>query len=180
MIASHARPTADDVVSAAARLGSRVWRTPMLHSPWLSEVTGGEVWLKLETVQRTGSFKIRGALNALLRLRERDPNLRAATTASAGNHGVALATAGRELGVAIRVHLPASAPAVKKDALKRLGADVVESATYDAAEESARREVARGGVTFVSAYADSDVIAGAGTIGLEMLDAGPELDRGLR
>jgi threonine dehydratase len=171
-----AQPSADDVAQAAARLTGRVWHTPLLPSAWLSDVTGADVWLKLETVQRTGSFKIRGALNAIARVRERDRNVRAVTTASAGNHGVALATAGREFGIKVRVHLPATAPAIKKDALKRLGADVVEASTYDEAEDRAREEIARGGVTFVSAYSHSDVIAGAGTIGVEMLDDGPELD----
>jgi threonine dehydratase len=169
-------PTAADVAAAARRIAGRVWRTPLLESAWLSDAAGAPVWLKLESVQRTGSFKIRGATNSIARLREERPDVRAVTTASAGNHGVALATAAREFGIAARVHLPATAPAVKKDALRRLGADVVEAPTYDAAEEAVRAEIARGGATFVSAYSHPDVISGAGTVGVEMIDDLPELD----
>jgi threonine dehydratase len=98
------------------------------------------------------------------------------TTASAGNHGLALAKAGSEMGIAVRVHLPATAPRAKKDALERYGAKTIEAPTYDEAERRAREEVARGGVTFISAYSHSDVIAGAGTVVLEMLAARPDLD----
>jgi threonine dehydratase len=173
--AARFRPTIDDVIAAQARLGTRVWRTPIVASAWLSDLAGARIWLKLETVQTTGSFKFRGALNAIARLRETRPEVTTVTTASAGNHGAALAAAGALLGVKVRVHLPATAPAVKKQALARLGAVVIEAPSYDAAEDRAREEAASG-VTFVSAYSDSDVIAGAGTVALEMLDDRPELD----
>lgn len=169
-------PTAIDIAGAAARISGRVRTTPLVRSTWLSRIAGAEVWLKLETTQLTGSFKIRGATNAIARLRERDPAARLVTTASAGNHGLALAKAGAEMGITVRVHLPATAPSAKKDALRRYGAVTIEAATYDEAERHAQEEVARGGVTFISAYSNSDVIAGAGTVALEMFSERPDLD----
>ena len=173
---SGSPPNIDDVVAASDRLAGHVWHTPLIRSAWLSGVTGADVWLKLEIVQATGSFKIRGALNALARLRVAQPDVDTVTTASAGNHGVALATAAAELGMTARVHLPATAPAPKRRALERLGAVILEAPTYDEAEQHARDEVSRGGVIFISAYSHSDVIAGAGTIAIEMIADRPELD----
>jgi threonine dehydratase len=173
---THPAPEFTDVLAAAGRIAPHVLRTPFVRSAWLSDLTGASVWLKLETAQPTGSFKIRGAINAIARLRETRPSVTSVTTASAGNHGIALARAGRTFGVAVRVHLPATAPAVKKAALAEYGAIVLEAPTYDAAEQRARDETAGGGVTFVSAYSHTDVIAGAGTAALEMLDDRPGLD----
>jgi threonine dehydratase len=172
----RARPTIADVEAAAARIARSIAATPLLHSPWLSSVSGAEVWLKLESVQRTGSFKIRGAANALLRLRELRPDVRTVVTASAGNHGLAMATAAADAGFDVRVHLPETAPAAKRDALRQLGATLIEAPTYDAAETSAQEDVARSGAVFVSAYSHGDVIAGAGTIALEMIAVRPGLD----
>jgi threonine dehydratase len=170
------RPTIADLEAAADRIHGHVWRTPTVASPWLSALTGARVWLKLETMQTTGSFKIRGATNALARLREAQPALTAVTTASAGNHGLALAKAGLAFGMTVRVHLPITAPEPKKQALRRYGAVMLEAPSYDEAERHAHEEAAGGGVTFVSAYSDSDVIAGAGTAALEMIADRPELN----
>ena len=93
------RPTIADVEEAAARLAGRVWRTPLIPSAWLSAITGGEVFLKLESVQVTGAFKYRGAFNALSRLTRTRPEVRTVVTASAGNHGLAMATAAARLGL---------------------------------------------------------------------------------
>ncbi len=165
-----------DVHAAARRIASFVWRTPMLRSAWLSEKTGAEVWLKLEIVQTTGSYKIRGATNALVSITERQPGVRTIVTASAGNHGQAVAWAAQRLGLHARVHVPATAPRVKKDALRTLGATIIEAADYDEAEQRAAEEAASTDAAFVSAYSHSDVIAGAGTIALEMLADEPSLD----
>jgi threonine dehydratase len=119
---------------------------------------------------------MRGAYNALAALRDRDPAARVVTTASAGNHGLALATAAARLRFRARVHLPKSAPAAKLRALERIGAEIVAADSYDAAEAAAAADVARGIGTFISAYSHSEVIAGAGTIALEMLDDQPGLD----
>jgi threonine dehydratase len=169
-------PTRDDVVAAARRLSPLAWRTPLVPSPWLSDLTGTDVRLKLETVQRTGAFKMRGAANALARLKERRPDVSEVVTASAGNHGQAIALAAVRFGIRARVFVPATAPSTKLNALRRLGADVVETATYDEAEVAAR-EAGRGGeAVYVAPYNDPDVIAGAGTVALEMFDECPELD----
>ena len=165
-----------DVAAAAPRIVGSAWRTPLVPSQWLSRITGADVWLKLETVQATGSFKIRGAANAVARLKEADPSITGVTTASAGNHGLALATAGRRFGVNVRVHLPAGAPDAKRQSLERLGAEMVDAPTYDEAEAAAQDDVRRTGTTFVSAYSHPDVIAGAGTVALEMLEERPDLD----
>ena len=168
--------TLADIQAAADRIRSTAWRTPLIPSPWLSEAARADVWLKLETVQATGSYKIRGATNALARLKERHPDLRAVVTASAGNHGQAVALAASALGIHARVHVPAGAPETKRRAIARLGAEIVEAPTYDAAEARAHDEARRDAVVYVSPYNDPDVIAGAGTVALEMLDERPGLD----
>jgi threonine dehydratase len=170
------RPTIEDVEQAAARIRPLACRTPLMRSEWLSSLTNADVWLKLEIVQGTGSFKLRGAVNAIARLKETRPDVRSVTTASAGNHGLALATAGAAMGVAVRVHLPLSAPEAKRGALKRLGAEIIEAPTYDQAEANAQEEIARTGAVFISAYSHSDVIAGAGTAALEMIEDQPSID----
>jgi len=169
-------PDIHDVVAAARRIAPHVSRTPLAHSAWLSDLAGGDVWLKLETTQPTGSFKIRGAMNAIAQLAAARPDVRSVTTASAGNHGIALTQAAAAFGVAVRVHVPTTAPAVKKAALAQLGAVVLEAPTYDEAERRAHAEAGNAGVTFISAYSHSDVIAGAGTVALEMIDQQPRLD----
>ncbi len=169
------QPDVAEVEEAARRITSLAWRTPMVPSPALSLATGGSVWLKLETVQATGSFKIRGAANALVRLRERGFQ-GLVVTASAGNHGLALSTAASRLGFRVRVHLPKTAPAAKKQALAGLGAEAVEAESYDEAEARAHEDAARSGCYYLSAYNDADVIAGAGTAALEMFAEHPEID----
>ena len=169
-------PGIGEIDAAARRIGAHVVRTPLVWSQWLADLTGANVWLKLETMQPTGSFKIRGATNAIARLRETRPDVSSVTTASAGNHGIALARAAATFGIAVRVHLPATAPAIKKDALRQYGATVIEAPSYDEAEAHAHAEASRPDVTFISAYSHSDVIAGAGTAALEMLGERPEID----
>ena len=142
----------------------------------MSETTGADVWLKLELVQPTGSYKLRGAANALLRWRRDRPGLTTVVTASAGNHGQAVAYVARAVGIRARVHLPATAPEVKRRALARLGAEVVEAPTYDDAEANAHADANRTGTPYLSPYNDADVVAGAGTVALEMIRDMPDLD----
>ncbi len=175
MTAPRVPPTFDDVVAAGGRIATVARKTPLVRSAWLSTITGGEVWLKLETEQLTGAFKIRGAANAIARLKAAQPSITTVMTASAGNHGLALATAAGRFGIRVRVHLPKTAPEAKRRALQDLGADIVEAATYDEAETRAQAE-RQAGAAFVSAYSDPDVIAGAGTAALEMLAERPDLD----
>jgi threonine dehydratase len=153
-----------------------VLRTPLRRSSWLSDLTGGDVCLKLETLQPTFSFKIRGALNAVLRLREGGRDLPPLVTASAGNHGRALAFAAREAGLRLTVYVPESAPRVKLDAIRREGADLRPARDYDEAERLAKAHGATGDALFISPYSHPDVIAGAGTIALEILDDWPDVD----
>ena len=167
-----------DVRAAAARIQGRVLRTPVRRSEWLSEAAGVEVYLKLEAVQPTSSYKIRGAFNAALRVRERTaagapPHL---VTASAGNHGRALAYAAGMFNIPLVVFVPRDAPRAKIDAIARSGADVRPCADYDAAEREAKAFAAAGGGIFVSPYSHPDVIAGAGTIGLELVEQQRDLD----
>jgi len=147
------------------------------RSEWLSAGTGGDVFLKLETLQPTFSFKIRGAFNAVLSLGDqhgRHPS--ALVTASAGNHGQALAYAARAEGIPLTVFLPATAPRTKTDAIRRMGAQLMICGDYDEAESRAKMHAANGSALFISPYSHPDVIAGAGTIGLELLDQEPGLD----
>ena len=176
MTPATALVTIADIEAAARRIAPFAWHTPIVRSPWLSAVTRAEVWLKLEVVQTTGSFKVRGATNALALQSERHHGLTDIVTASAGNHGLAVAWAARELGLSVRAYVPATAPAVKRDAMRALGATVVETTNYDQAEAEAHDDAARTGGWYVSPYNDPDVIAGAGTVALEMLADCPTLD----
>lgn len=150
-------------------------RTPLRRSEWLSGETGAEVYLKLETLQPTFSYKIRGAWNAVLAMRERGDS-RAIVTASAGNHGRGLAYAARLEGRPLRVYAPATAPQTKLEGMRSLGADVRLTEDYDAAERSAKADAERTAAVFISPYSHADVIAGAGTVGLEILEDCPDLD----
>jgi threonine dehydratase len=153
-----------------------VLRTPVRQSAWLSGISGGTVHLKLEVVQPTSSYKIRGAFNAALRVHERAGDAPAIVTASAGNHGRALAYAARALNLSLTVFIAANAPRAKADAIRAAGADLRECRDYDEAERQAKAYAAAAGGLFVSPYSHPDVIAGAGTIGLELVEDLPTLD----
>ncbi|GAA3744438.1 threonine dehydratase [Spinactinospora alkalitolerans] len=160
----------DDVTAAAGRLRGRVLRTPLLECPWAP----GGLWLKPESLQPVGAFKIRGATNALARLDERT---RAAgvVTHSSGNHGQALAYAARAMGVGCTVVVPEGAPEVKVAAMRRFGARIV---MVPPAQRRARAEAlaAEHGATLVPPFDHADVIAGQGTIGPEILEDLPDAD----
>jgi threonine dehydratase len=168
----------DDVRAAAERIRGRVLRAPLRRSEWLSGVTGADVHLKLEVVQPTSSYKIRGAFNAAMRVRERagDGNDLRLVTASAGNHGRALAYAARALGLPLTVFIAANAPRAKVDAIRAAGAKLREWVDYDEAERQAKLHAAEGGGIFISPYSHPDVIAGAGTIGIELLEDLPAIE----
>lgn len=169
-----------DIVTAESRLRDRILRTPVRYSPWLSRLTGGDVWLKLESLQVTSSFKLRGAWNAVLALLERlppdtpPPRL---VTASAGNHGRALAHVAAELNLEVTIFTPREAPRAKLDAIARLGADLRPVAdSYEHAERLAKAHAEATGQYFLSPYSHPDLIAGAGTIALELIDDCKDLD----
>ena len=163
--------TADDIREAARRIEGRVLRTPLVRSKWLSEAAGADVWLKLENQQREGSFKTRGAFNALLPL----PRGRV-VTASAGNHGRSLAFAARALGARLTVFAPRTAPSAKLDYIRKHGATLELCESYDDAEERALVMSRKQGVPFISPYNHPGVIAGAGTVGLEAIEECPGVD----
>jgi threonine dehydratase len=143
----------------------------------LSAAARGDVFLKLETLQPTFSYKIRGALNAVLTLVEqRGADVPPLVTASAGNHGRALAYAARAAGVPLTVYVPVDAPRTKVDAIRQAGAELRTCRDYDEAESLAKRHGTDGGALFVSPYSHADVIAGAGTIALEILEEQPGVD----
>lgn len=144
-------PDLSAVEAAAARIAPFIWHTPVIHSRWLSEQSRANVWLKLEMVQPTGSFKVRGAMNALAVLKDRQPDTATVVTASAGNHGAALAWAAAKLGLHARVHLPVTAPAAKRQSLLHLGAELIDAADYDTAEDQAQRDASDTGAVYISA-----------------------------
>jgi threonine dehydratase len=160
------------VRAAAARIGAAIVRTPLERSHALSEACGVDVWLKFECFQLTGSFKLRGALNALQLLDARET----VVTASAGNHGLGVARAAASLGVQATVVVPRTASQAKVDALIQSGAHLAQVGdTYDAAEAAAIHLAKSQGLPFVSAYNDPAVIAGGGTIALEIVEDLPDV-----
>ena len=165
-----------DVTAASHAIAGFIRRTPLERSEPLSAMAGCDVYLKLEDLQLTGAFKIRGALHKVLRL---DPAVRArgVLTASAGNHGQGVAHAAKLLGIPAWIVLPESVPLTKLIAIQRDGAEaIIQGASYDEAHAVALRLAAEKGVTYVHAFDDPDVIAGQGTVALEMLDDEPSLD----
>ncbi|WP_213765688.1 threonine/serine dehydratase [Caballeronia sp. dw_19] len=149
--------------------------TPLAFSPMLSKVTGCDVYLKCEHLQHTGSFKFRGATNKL-RLLDADARRNGVLTVSSGNHGQGVALAGKLAGVPVTVYASASAAAIKLDAIRALGAEVVTlNDTTLAVELEAARQAKIRGMAFVSPYNDLDVIAGQGTIGMELHEQSTDL-----
>lgn len=156
------------VRAAAEALRGRVYVTPLEHSPFLSERAGAPVHLKLECFQRTRSFKARGAMSALLARLDELPH-RPVVAASAGNHGMGVALAASELGGHAIVFVPAGAPETKVRRIRALGAEVrLVEGTYDDAEAEAARAADEGGALLVHPFDDPDVVAGQGTVGLEI------------
>jgi threonine dehydratase len=162
--------------AARARLAGRVVVTPCRESPKLGAITGGVVVLKLENVQRTGSFKERGACNKLLTLSD-DEKRRGVVAASAGNHAQAVAYHAGRLGIRATVVMPSVAPLVKIDAARDFGARVVlHGQTYDDAAAHALTLARTESATLIHPFEDIEVIAGQGTIGLELLEQVPDLE----
>jgi threonine dehydratase len=176
VVAAHPPPVLDDVVAARHRIGDTIRATPAVHSPVLSRSAGVPIWLKAECLQETGSFKVRGAANALGLL---GPDARAAgvVAVSSGNHGRAVAHVAKRMGCRATVCLSQRVPPSKVAAIERLGARVVVAGPdQDDADAEARRLVADEGLTFIHPFDDPAVIAGQGTIGLEIVDQVPGVD----
>jgi threonine dehydratase len=165
-----------DIYEARRRIRQYVRETPLDGSPFLGDLCGGEVRLKLENQQLTGSFKARGALNRILKLTPEERR-RGVVTASSGNHAQGVGYAARMLDMDATIVVPSETPNVKREAIRRYGVKlIVHSGDYDAAERYARKLEAEEGRVFVSAYNDLDIVAGQGTIGLEVTEAWPEMD----
>jgi threonine dehydratase len=166
-----------DIQAAAQRLSGRVRRTPVLPATQQKESLGaGDLFLKLESLQVTGSFKARGAVNTLLSLSDAEIK-RGICTASGGNHGLAVAFAGWSAKTRALVYLPRSTPKAKAEKIRAWGAEVViEGAVWDEADAAARARAQEEGMTYVPAFSDPRVIAGQGTLALELLQDVAELD----
>ncbi len=164
-----------DIEAAAARIAGHAVETPMLESPALSDHAGRRVFLKPETLQRVGAFKFRGAYNRLVQL---DAAQRKAGVVafSSGNHAQGVALAARMLGMPSLIVMPTDAPAIKVAATRGYGADVVffDRLTEDREAIAARCAAERGGAVIVPAFNDPHIIAGQGTIGLELARQAPE------
>ncbi len=167
-----------DVFRARQRIAPYVRRTPLAASPWLSDLAGADVALKLESQQVSNAFKARGAFNAVISRLERGSGAPARlVTASAGNHGRGLAAAAETFRVPLVVFTPADAPRTKLSAIERHGATLrAEAPDYDAAERMAKAFAAENGAEFISPYSDPDVIAGAATVALEIFEDAPATD----
>ncbi|KQN25703.1 threonine dehydratase [Sphingomonas sp. Leaf33] len=165
-----------DVQGAAMRIAGAIVRTPTLHSKTLSDLTGARVYIKFENLQFTAAYKERGALNTLLQL---DDTARAkgVIAASAGNHAQGLAYHGNRLGIPVTIVMPRLTPTVKVMQTESHGATVIlEGETFDAAYEFARQLESERDLTFVHPFDDARIIAGQGTVALEMLADVPDLD----
>ncbi len=166
----------DDIRAAAQRIAGAVLRTPCPPSAALAEATGCDVYCKLEYLQRTGSFKERGARNALLLLSE-DQKRCGVIAASAGNHAAALSYHGKLLNVPVTVVMPLVAPFMKIQTCERMGARVLlHGSDIDEARQHAMQFVEEQGLTYINGFDDPHIIAGQGTLGLEILEQVPDCD----
>lgn len=167
--------TLEEIVAAAERIEGHVYRSPCPPSTPLSEETGCKIFCKLEHLQRTGSFKERGACNALLCLDE-DSRSRGVIAASAGNHALGLSYHGGKLGVPVTVVMPRYAPLMKAANCRKLGAEVVLfGEDFEEAHLRAKEIAEENGAIYVNGYDDAPIIAGQGTLGLEILDQVPDV-----
>lgn len=174
--AATAMVTVDDVRNAYARIRDSLFLSPCAHSETFSELSGNQVYLKLENLQMTGAYKERGALNKILELtqQERDCGLIAA---SAGNHAQAVSYHATKRGIKAQIVMPLATPLNKVMATRRFGGEVVlHGSNYDEACDEAKRRAMEAGLTFIHAFDDDAVIAGQGTLGLELLGQIPDVD----
>jgi threo-3-hydroxy-L-aspartate ammonia-lyase len=170
-----ALPSLESIRAAADRIRSRIHRTPLLASRSLSERLGVEVRLKCENLQRAGSFKIRGAMNALLQL-EDALRPRGVVAFSSGNHAQGVALAARLLGIPATIVMPENSVQSKVEATRAYGAEVVQAGVTSATRDTVAREIAdRTGAAVIPPFDDERIIAGAGTVGLEIVEEWPDV-----
>jgi threonine dehydratase len=165
-----------DIQQAQKDIASYVKLTPLIRSKFLSELCNGNAFLKLENQQLTHSFKIRGVINKLLSL-SAEEKAKGVITASAGNHGQAVAYGAQKLGFHAKIVVPKRAPQVKVDGIRQFGAELIlHGDTYDEAEKKAKEIAAQEGKLYISPYNDERIVAGHGTVGLEILKELPSID----
>src|SRR5262245_39030817 len=168
--------TIDDIIAARQRIAGGVYVSPCPESIPLSELCGATIFCKLDYLQRTGSFKERGARNALLLLSD-DQRRRGVITASAGNHALGLAYHGQLLGIEVTVVMPRFAPLVKVTTCRRLGARIIlEGENYAEARRHAEQMAQHSGLMFIHGFDNAAIVAGQGTVGLEILEQVPHPD----
>ena len=173
---STAGVTLKTIQQASARIRSSIFVSPFMRSETFSHLTGNSIFLKLENLQMTGSFKERGALNKILLLTEVERR-RGVIAASAGNHAQAVAYHATKRGIASQICMPLTTPLVKVSATRGHGAEVILfGANYDEACQEALRRCEEQGLTFIHPFDDEAVIAGQGTLGIEMLEQVKDLD----
>lgn len=168
--------TLEDIQEAQKDITPFIRSTPLIHSQFLTTFCECPLYLKLENLQITNSFKPRGVFNKLLHLDKEEQEM-GIITASAGNHGQAVAYAAKKLNYYARVVVPKTTPKVKIEGIKKYGADLVLfGKSYDEAEKKAKELARKDGCAYISPYNDEHIIAGHGTIGLEILEALPDVD----
>ncbi|MGA8870154.1 MAG: threonine ammonia-lyase [Candidatus Acidiferrales bacterium] len=168
--------TLETIRAARDRIRDSVFLSPFMRSETFSKLTGNSIYLKLENLQMTGSYKERGALNKILLLTD-DEKRRGVIAASAGNHAQAVAYHATKRGIAAQICMPLTTPIVKVTATREFGGEVILAGTnYDETCQEALRRCAEGGLTFIHPFDDEAVIAGQGTVGIEMLEQQPDIE----
>src|ERR1043165_1830309 len=166
---------ATEVIAAADRIRPLIQRTELVRSALLSDIAGGDVLFKLENTQTTGSFKLCGALNGIATLSPAQRK-KGVVASSAGNHGLGVAYAAKHFGVSATIFVPSTAPQVKRDGIAKLGATLdTTQPHYDAAMDAAKAFAAEHGATFINPCLGDMLLAGQGTVALEILGALPDL-----
>ena len=165
----------ENIKQARERIKEHIKTTPLQASSHLSELTGATVLLKLECTQATGSFKVRGALNRLMTL-TKDETEKGVITASTGNHGLGVAYAAQQLGISAKVVFPIGASTVKRDRMAKAGVEIIQDVGYEEVELYGRKLAKERGLTYVSPYNDPEIVAGAGTSGLEIVEQQDGID----
>lgn len=165
---------AAEILKARKNLEGVIYRTPLTYSKKLSEISDAEVYLKWENLQKTGSFKLRGAYNKISSLTSEERS-KGVITASAGNHALAVALVAKMMNLKAIVVVPENAPKIKVERCRALGAEVVlEGANYDESVTYCKTMISEAGATYIPSFEDYKVIAGQGTIGYEILEEMPE------
>ena len=176
MVSENVRIDINHIKDTRENIKPFIKKTILKYSDFLSSLCQGTIYLKLENTQLSHSFKVRGAFNKILHLTPEE-NQKGIITCSSGNHGLATAIAAKELGIAAKIVVPETTPRKKVDKIKKYNVDLVLYGDYDEAEQKALEIAHKEGKTYVSGYNDPDIIAGHGTIGLEILEEFPEVEK---